>query len=246
MSPIPPEVLSSLNRGEVESRTLVEGLAVDFAILLRAVCPQLPRTATEVMRAAQAEEIAPRMMLAGQIMLQQLGPTGYLTLARHRSDTVRSWAAYLLAASPDFSLGERLQLIRPLANDRNGAVRDWAWRALRKYVAANVETAIVLMEAWTVSASPFLRRFVIEATRPVGTHCEEIPDLLVEPSLGLPLIEPLRTDPHQYVQDSVANWLDDLSQAQPDWVGDLCERWLAEGPHPSTERICQGALRNLG
>jgi len=246
MSPIPPEVLSSLNRGEVESRTPVEGLAVDFTILLRAICPQLPRTATEVMRAAHAEEIGRRMLLAGQIMLQHLGPTGYLALARHRSDTVRGWAAYLLAASPDFSLGERLQLIRPLANDRNAGVRDWAWLALRRHISANVETAIVLMEAWTVSTSPFLRRFVVEATRPVGIGCVELPVLLAEPSLGLPLLEPLRTDPHQYVQDSVANWLDDLSQAQPDWVGDLCERWLAEGPHPSTERICRGALRNLG
>lgn len=245
MSPIPPEVLSSLNRGEVESRTPVEGLAVDFAILLRAVCPQLPRAATEVMRAAQTEAIISRMQLAGQIMLQQMGPTGYLALARHRSDTVRGWAAYLLATSPDFSLGERLQLIRPLANDRNASVRDWAWRALRRYIVANVETAIILMEAWTVSASPFLRRFVVEATRPIGVDCEEAPTLLIEPSLGLPLLEPLRTDPHQYVQDSVANWLDDLSQVQPEWVSDLCERWLAEGPHPSTERICQGALRNL-
>lgn len=223
-----------------------EGLAVDFALLLRSVCPKIPRSATAVMRAAGEAGITHRMNLAGKILLTQLGPTGYLLLARHRSDTVRGWAAHLLAASPDFSLGERLQLIRPLANDHDAGVRDWAWLALRAQIAANIELSIALLEAWTVSTSPFLRRFTTEATRPRGVWCARVPELLAEPDLGLPLLEPLRADPHKYVQDSVAHWLSDAGQTQPGWVRSLCARWLKEERHnPATERICQHALQGL-
>jgi 3-methyladenine DNA glycosylase AlkC len=158
---------------------------------------------------------------------------------------VRSWAAYLLAASPDFSLGERLQLTRPLANDHNPGVREWAWLALRPQVAANILLAIDLLEPWTVSTSPFLRRFAAEATRPRGFWSVHIEALVHTPKLGLPILEPLRADPHQYVQDSVSNWLNDASRSHPEFVRELCARWLEESPSPATERICKRAQRSL-
>src|SRR4030095_13387429 len=153
---------------ELETRTLAESLAVDFAALMRSAFPQLARSATTTMRAGATDGITQRMATAGRLLYQHFGAAGYLRLARHRSDTVRGWAAYLLAASPDFSLGERLQLTRPLANDHNSGVREWAWLALRPQIAANVDLAIDLLEPWTVSTSPFLRRFAAEATRPRG------------------------------------------------------------------------------
>jgi 3-methyladenine DNA glycosylase AlkC len=245
MSAIPPEVLAQLNRGEIEARTLVETLAVDFAALMRAALPRIPKRATEQMAAAAQAGVTQRMAMAGRLLLEHLGPTGYLQLARHRSDTVRGWAAYLLAACPEFSLGERLQLIRPLANDRNPGVREWAWLALRPQLARNVELAIDLLEAWTVSASPFLRRYASEATRPRGVWCAQIPLLIESPERGLPVLEPLRADPHRYVQDSVANWLNDAGKARPDWVRGLCARWTRESRNAATARICKRARRNL-
>jgi 3-methyladenine DNA glycosylase AlkC len=245
MADIPPTVLARLNRGQTEARNLVEGLAVDFPTLLRATVPRLPKDATEQMRAAHDLGITQRMALAGRLLLDHLGPTGYLSLARQRSDTVRSWAAYLLAASPDFSLGEQLQLIRILANDHNAGVRECAWLALRPKIAANIELAIDLLEAWTVSVSPFLRRFASESTRPRGVWCRKIELLAKQPELGLPLLEPLRSDPHRYVQDSVANWLNDAGKSRPDFVLKLCTRWKTESRSEATARICQRALRNL-
>jgi 3-methyladenine DNA glycosylase AlkC len=242
---IPPTVLAALNRGETEARNLVEGLAVDFPTLLRAAVPRLPKEATEAMRAAAGSGITQRMALAGKLLLEHLGPTGYLALVRHRSDTVRSWAAYLLAASPDFSLGERIQLIRVLANDHNSGVRECAWLALRPHIAANIELAIDLLEAWTVSASPFLRRFASEATRPRGVWCRKIDLLVQQPDLGLPVIEPLRADSHQYVQDSVANWLNDAAKSRPDWVRRTCRRWQKESGNAATDRICRRAMRSF-
>lgn len=245
ISDIPSDVRVQLDRGEIEARTLTEGLAVDFAALMRAVVPRIPRVITESMRAAGETGITQRMALAGRLLLSHLGATGYLPLARHRSDTARGWAAYLLSASPDFSLGERLQLIRPLANDHNAGVREWAWLALRPHVAANIELAIDLLEAWTVSASPFLRRYACEATRPRGVWCARITPLTREPEMGLTVLEPLRADPHRYVQDSVANWLNDASKSRPDFVRATCARWHKESPCKATERICARALRTL-
>lgn len=246
VSDVTSAVRSQINRGEQETRTLAEISSVDFAVLMRTAFPQLAPSTTSSMRAASTEGINQRMFLAGQLLFQHFGAAGYLRLARHRSDTVRGWAAYLLAASPDFSLGERLQLTRPLANDHNSAVREWAWLALRPQVAANIDLAIDLLEAWTVSTSPFLRRFAAEATRPRGVGSVHIESLVRVPEIGLVILEPLRADPHQYVQDSVANWLDDATHSQPDFVRSLCERWREESSSPATERICRRALRRLG
>ena len=244
-SDVTSSVRSHINHGERESKTLAESLSVDFAVLMRATFPQLARSTTTLMRAAAAHGINERMSTAGRLLLRHFGAAGYLRLARHRSDTVRGWAAFLLAASPDFSMGERLQLTRPLANDHNAGVRDWAWLALRPQVAENVGLAIDLLEPWTVSTSPFLRRFAAEATRPRGVWAAPIESLVRSPELGLPIIEPLRADPHQYVQDSVSNWLNDAFHSHPEFVEATCQRWRQESPSPATERICQRAFRSL-
>jgi 3-methyladenine DNA glycosylase AlkC len=245
MSSIPPRTLAALNRGTLETRTLAEGLAIDFAQLLRATVPRIPKPATDVMHAAREEGVTRRMTLAGHLLLAHLGPPGFFQLARHRSDTVRGWAAHLLAAAEEFSLGERLQLMRPLANDHNPGVREWAWLALRGHVAANITLAIDLLEAWTVAQSPFLRRFASEATRPRGVWCAKIDFLLARPSLGLAVLEPLRADPHRYVQDSVGNWLNDAAKSQPTWTREICARWRRESPGAATERICRRGLRSI-
>jgi 3-methyladenine DNA glycosylase AlkC len=245
MSDIPTAVRSQINHDELETRTLAELLVVDFAALMRTAFPQITRSTTTAMRAVATEGITQRMATAGQLLFNHFGAAGYLRLARHRSDMVRGWAAYLLAASPDFSLGERLQLTRPLANDHNPTVREWAWLALRPQVAANIGLAVDLLEPWTVSTSPFLRRFATEATRPRGVGTVHIEALVHSPHIGLPILEPLRADPHQYVQDSVSHWLSDAARSRPEFVRALCTRWCEESSSPATERICRRALRSL-
>ena len=242
---IPPEIRARLNRGEIESVTLVEALAIDFAALLRAFAPGIPRSALAGMRAAAGLGITKRMALAGRLLLEHFGPTAYGLLATHRSDTLRGWAAYLLAAMRELTLLERLLLVRPLANDPNAGVREWAWCAMRPHVAADIESSIDLLTAWTASDSHRLRRFTSEATRPRGVWCAHIARLKRAPALGLPILEPLRADPHKYVQDSVSNWLNDAAKSQPAWVRALCVRWRSESPCPATERICRRAQRSL-
>jgi len=241
---VPFGTLERLNCGELETATLAEGLAVDFAVLMRHAAPEVP--AGEVAaRLKPTDGVTKRMAAAGRLLLEHFGLGGLRRFSSHPSDTVRGWSAYSLAQAPGLGLEERLRMVRPLADDHHFGVREWAWLALRPHVAADVRGAVGALEGWLGETSPNLRRFAVEITRPRGVWSTHIEELKREPGIGLPLLEPAKADPTRYVQDSVANWLNDASKSRPDWVLELCERWLSESDAPETARIRSRALRSL-
>lgn len=242
---VPPDVLDELNAGTRESRNLAEGLAVDFAVLLQAAVPDVPADYLQMVKDAAGTGITRRMELVGGILLRHLGAERVAELIEHQSDTVRGWACYVVGLHPKGKLKDRLALIRPLADDRHFGVREWAWMAVRPHLAENVTHAVKLLVPWAADASPFVRRFAVEATRPRGVWAKHIETLKSNPALGLPLLDPLKADPEKYVQDSVANWLNDAAKSQPGWVRALCDRWRKESPGPATARIRQRACRSL-
>ncbi|MFD4837029.1 DNA alkylation repair protein [Achromobacter sp. NPDC058515] len=237
--------LAQLNAGE-PATTLTECLAVDFAALMRAVAPKVGAGGLALMQAEAATGISRRMALAARILLDRLGPEALAGMQAHGSDTARGWACFMVGAMPGLSVEARLDLIRPLADDAHFGVREWAWLAVRPQLAAELETSVKRLRPWTRDASERVRRFASESLRPRGVWCAHIAALKADPALALPLLEPLRADPAVYVQDSVANWLNDASKDRPDWVREVCARWLAGKPAAATERICKRALRSVG
>ncbi|RRD57481.1 DNA alkylation repair protein [Comamonadaceae bacterium OH2545_COT-014] len=242
---VAPDTLAALSRGQLPTATLAECLALDQARLLRTVFPALPAMALAAADAACQQPILKRMQGMGALLLQALGPAGIATCQRHPADTVRGWACFMIGQQPGLSLAARLQALRPLADDVHFGVREWAWMAVRPHLAAALDEAMALLVPWTTEPSEYLRRFASEALRPRGVWCAHIDALKREPARALPLLTPLRADPSRYVQDSVANWLNDAAKTQPGWVRELCATWLRDSPAPATARICQRAQRSL-
>jgi 3-methyladenine DNA glycosylase AlkC len=234
-----PERRALFNAGLAEAANLAEALAVDFAQLLQVAVPGADHAA---MRAAAPLGMARRMALAGRLAVQVLGTRAFAALARHPTDTVRGWACYALAEER-LALADALERIRPLAADGNAGVREWAWLALRPAIAAAPLNSISLLRPWTAEPDPRLRRFATEATWPRGVWCPHITPLRRDPAPGLALLEPLRADRARYIQDSVANWLNDAGKDHPGWVRGLCRRW--QDMPDTAPRILARARRNL-
>jgi 3-methyladenine DNA glycosylase AlkC len=242
---IEPARLGQLNAGALEAATLTECLAVDFTALMRAALPEIGADAIAAMQKAAGEGISRRMALAGRLIHERRGMIAVEELRRHVSDTARGWACFVTGAAENMSLAARLAAIKPFAHDHHFGVREWSWMAVRPHIAADLDSAISMLAAWTAEPSERLRRFASEATRPRGVWCAHLGALRQSPEKALPILEPLRGDPAPYVQDSVGNWLNDASKDRPDWVRSLCARWTAESAAPATARICKRALRSI-
>ena len=181
--------------GTAEAATLAECLAVDFETLMRNAVPEIGEQAIAAMRHAARDGITRRMALAARLIHAWRGLRGLEEMRSHPSDTVRGWACFLISASEELTLAQRLALIRPFADDAHFGVREWAWLALRPHIAADLETTILQLCSWTAEASERLRRFASEATRPRGVWCTHLTNLRQRPEQALPILEPLRADP---------------------------------------------------
>ncbi len=242
---IPADVLHALSRGQMQSATLAECLALDQAMLVRTVFPGLSASALKAVDTACALGVLKRMACIGAVLLDELGTDGIAQCQSHAADTVRGWACFMIGAQPALDLQARLNSIRPLADDAHFGVREWAWMAVRPHLAQELAESIAHLAPWTAEPSERLRRFASEALRPRGVWCAHIAALKREPAQALPILSPLRADPSAYVQDSVANWLNDAAKDQPAFVRDLCTQWLQGASTDATRRICQRAQHNL-
>ncbi len=244
-SDVSAEHLADLNAGRAQAKTLTEALVIDHRRLLAATLPGAgPELAAEV-TAAQDLGILKRMTAVGVALQQHLAPNELAALAEHPSDTVRGWWCFATAADETLDLATLLAACKQRADDERFTVREWVWMALRPRLVLNLAESISLLEPWTRASSPNVRRFASESLRPRGVWASHIKALKEQPQLGEPLLEPLRADPERYVQDSVANWINDAAKTAPDWARELCARWVRESPSAATERIVKRALRSL-
>ncbi len=242
---IPPKILEQINQGKIETVNLIECLAIDFAKLLQACFPTIKNISLKKMQDACGLGWLERTKLAASILYEEYSIEVLPKLLHHTSDNIRGWAAGVVARIPDASLTERLALIQPIIDDPNSGTRELAWLLIREHISKNIYETIEHLTAWAKHPSPNFRRFVIESTRPRGVWCSHIPLLKENPTLGLPLLEPLLSDVSRYVQNSVANWLNDAAKSQPDWVLSLTKDWLKKSKTKETQYICKRALRSI-
>lgn len=242
---IPADVLQALSRGKMPSATLAESMALDQSTLARVVFPGLSPPALKAIDTACEQGVLKRMACIGEVLRDELGEVGVAQCQSHDADTVRGWACFMIGAQSGLDVATRLAAIRPLADDAHFGVREWAWMAVRPHLAQEQDAAIARLALWTAEPSERLRRFASEALRPRGVWCAHIAALKRGPEQALPILSPLHADPATYVQDSVANWLNDAAKDQPAWVRNLCAQWLQGTPTDATRRICQRAQRNL-
>lgn len=271
---IPREVRERLSRGEESSRTLAEMLAIDFAVYLPIIEPRVREADARACQEAGGGGITRRIAMAAEVLSRTAGETEadadalVNKLAAHPTDLARGIAAYVVGVRATANLAraksekarcavlrDALNAVRPLADDPHSGVREWAWMGVRGVIASDITHAIDVLEPWTRDASRNIRRFATEATRPRGVWCAHIAPLRADPSLGVPLLEPLKADPTKYVQDSVANWLNDASKDDEKFVRTLTSRWKKDAAKlaktnpaaaKATTRIITRALRTVG
>lgn len=244
---IPPAHLVALQEAVAETRHLADMLAIDTARLLQQLgLPPKDIAALDL----HNQRFVERMRRAGTLLGSIYSDGEIRALQSHASDTVRGFAAYAtveaLGREASREASEFCRAIRPFAADGHFGVREWAWMAVRPALAARLTEAIVTLTPWVRDPDPNIRRFAVEVLRPRGVWTRHIPALRRDPSPILPLLTPLRTETHRYVQDSVANWLNDAGKDNPTFVMALCQSWrVAQPDHPGTRRICRRALRRL-
>lgn len=251
---IEPEVLEGLSLGLLETVNLNEFLALDLSRLAAEVALHIgldPKAERLIDTLAMLSAFKP-MQRHGHVAralydLAALHPQRddvAHRLATHPSDVARCWATQWVGLS-GMTLALRLEAVRRFAADPHFGVREFAWMAVRDVVSVSPDEAVALLQPWALDADPNIRRFASELTRPRGVWCAQVEALKAEPWRAATLLDALRADPSRYVQNSVANWLNDASKTQGPWVHQTCERWLRESDSPATRYIVQRARRTL-
>jgi len=218
-SAVPPEHLAELNAGRGVARPPRQAMVIEQGLLMESALPELPRSMALRVTGAADLGILKKMTLVGTLLHEHFGTEIPDVVLKHSSDTVRGWACFMVGSDESASVEETLARIQPLADDAHFTVREWAWMGVRKRLVADLHESIEQLAHWTQDRSDNVRRFSTEALRPRGVWASHISVLKSEPELGLPLLEPLRSDPSRYVQDSVSNWINDASKTRPDWPG---------------------------
>ena len=251
---IPAAIMQLLNSGKIETANLVEWLAVDQKVLLKNLLQELNRNQYYDSIISDIESLQKKTVntvneAIGVGLFKNIQSNEdqeiFSKLANHVSDCVRCWATYIIGFDKNLSILEKLSQIQPFAADSHFGVREICWLATRQSIANNLQESIEILSKWTSNTDENIRRFATEATRPRGVWCAHIEILKQSPEMALSILEPLKSDVSKYVQNSVANWLNDASKTKPEFVIEICKRWKLGSNSKETAYIVSRALRTL-
>ncbi len=252
---IPQEVLQELNKGNIETVNLIEWLAVNHLTIVKNQFPKLnlAHLIAPIEKALTLEKKKTTLVnikLVGRIIYEDCKKNDNLKanikkIATHQSDIIRCYSAYLIALDTTKNTTEKLENSKHLIKDSHFGVREIIWMALRPCVEKNLSESLGLLEKWTGSSNENIRRFTTEVIRPRGVWCKHLKELKEKPEMALPILEKLKADKSKYVQNSVANWLNDASKTKANFVKKTCNKWELESNVKETKYIVKRALRSL-
>ncbi len=247
---IKPEVVEYLNKGLIETKNLMEWLATDQLALLKLVLSDINKedwySSFETAVNSQKKPTAnSNTKVIGETFGTLTSDSSiYNNLKTHTSDLVRCWSCWAESLLHD-NVPELLNVLKPYVADSHFGVREVVIFASKERMIEDLDTAIPILSKWTHDTDENVRRFAAEAMRPIGVWTKKIAVFQETPEKGVELLEPLKSDPSKYVRDSVANWLNDASKSQPDWVKSICNTWEKESSTKETAYIIKRGLRTI-
>ena len=253
---IPVKVLELLNGGKIESVNLTEWLAINHLKLINTcfleigISEENIKLISKNIKAQKKPSTLNTTKLVGSTLYELYSNTKEINtifekLSSHLSDSIRCYAPYLKSLDEKLSINEKLKASEKLIADTHFGVREVVWMALRPEINNNLEESIDILNCWTNNDDENIRRFTTESTRPRGVWCKHIDQLKENPEMALPILENLKSDKSNYVQNSVGNWLNDASKTKPDFVIELCKKWKKDSPTKETEKIIKRARRTI-
>ena len=152
-----------------------------------------------------------------------------LNLYKHPEGRIRFFAPATLSLVMPDSPHSVLELLRPLAADRDRrvaeAVQAFGIRPQAEILGAEVVSCLF---PWVQDPSPFVRRAAMEGTRPRGIWVKHLRWAVENPASLVPLLDELRFEDHRFVANALGNAMNDISKSHPHLVLDLFRRWIAE------------------
>jgi 3-methyladenine DNA glycosylase AlkC len=115
--------------------------------------------------------------------------------------------------------------------------------AIREFLKRDFNGTIKVMKKWAEDDNYHVRRLASEGCRPRLPWSYNLPEVMKNPELTLPILEKLKGDNELYVKKSVANHLNDFSRNHTDWMVSLLRSWDKNNIH--TAWIIKHASRTL-
>jgi 3-methyladenine DNA glycosylase AlkC len=245
-----PEVIAYLNAGKIETKNLMEWLAIDQLALLKTVLrPADKMDWYEPFEKAVNAQKKPTSNSTAKVIgetFAQLSDSLFVQtfLSDNHSDMIRCWGCWAESIFHD-SIDGLLDAMKSHAADRHFMNREVVIFASKERIIDDLDTAIRILSAWVYEEDENIRRYVAEAIRPIGVWTKKIAEFQDNPEKGLSLLDPLKSDSSKYVRDAVGNWLNDASKSQPDWVKTVCNRWGKESTTKETAYTIAKGLRTI-
>jgi 3-methyladenine DNA glycosylase AlkC len=237
---VPATTRRAVESGEWESANFAEQSAVSLVRSLETALPGMGWAP-----ALDDLPLKARLIEASERLLSDVDVAEVWQRVKLGNDLVRSVGALAIGRDVRASPSDRLALVLQAADDRHFAVREWAWIGLRDSVLGELEALTDSLESLARAPSLRVRRFAVEITRPVGVWSRHL-DFDPRSSSFTRLPRTLLRDPSRYVQDSVANWMNDAGRQYPNWTREECARWMqVAGDEASVRRIVRRGLRSL-